>query len=167
MRRPGQHAPALPRLCSSHRSSAFSSPSPSRRPSRTYLERKTLVPGIFPGVHVDHLDGLWLESRNERIVVQQQNKFDYPHKLAARHRFWHRGRNGHGIRGKTAILDQDVTCQLLVFLEERINAHFDRLKCTHRLFVPRYTRRFLLSEYRGPNKETKYGEGPEIHRRKF
>ena len=59
-----------------------------------YVERKTLASGIFPGVHVNHLDGLWLGSRNERIVVQQQNRFDHPHELTVRHRFWHRDRYG-------------------------------------------------------------------------
>ena len=102
--------------------------SPSRRGSRAYVERKTLASGIFPGVHVNHLDGLWLGSRNERIVVQQQNRFDYARKLAARHRFWHRDRYGQSIRGKAAILDQDITCQLFVFLKERVNAHIDCLK---------------------------------------
>src|SRR5215469_1411226 len=60
----------------------FPSPaSSSGRPSRTCVERKTLASGIFPCVHVNHLYGLWLGSRNERIVVQQQNRFDYPHEL--------------------------------------------------------------------------------------
>jgi hypothetical protein len=126
--------------------------SPSRRPSRTCVERKALASGIFPSIHVNHLDGLWLGSQNERIVVQQQNRFDYPHELAARHRFWHRDRYGQAIRGKAAIPDQDITCQLFVFLKECVNAHVDCLKRTHRLIVPRYTGRFLLSEQRGPSK---------------
>src|SRR5215469_15393144 len=106
-------------------------PSPassSGRPSRTCVERKTLASGIFPGVHVNHLYGLWLGSRNERIVVQQQNRFDYSHELTARHRFWHRDRYGQGIRVKAAILDQGITCQLFVFLKDRVNARIDRLK---------------------------------------
>src|SRR5215470_12430701 len=87
-------------------------PSPassSGRPSRTYVERKTLASGIFAGVHVNHLYGLWLGSRNERIVVQQQNRFDYPHELTARHRFWHGDRYGQGIRLKAAIPYQGIT----------------------------------------------------------
>jgi hypothetical protein len=106
-------------------------PSPassSGRPSRTYVERKTLTSGIFPGVHVNHLYGLWLGSRNERIVVQQQNRFDYPYELTARHRFWHRDRNGQGIRGKAAIPDQGITCQLFVFLKDRVNARIVELQ---------------------------------------
>jgi hypothetical protein len=40
-----------------------------------FIRRKALAAsGIFPGVHVDHLYGLWLGSRNERIVVQQQKR---------------------------------------------------------------------------------------------
>jgi hypothetical protein len=57
-----------------------------------------------------------------------------------------------GIRGKAAILDQGITCQLFVFLKDRVNARIDCLKSTHRLFVPRYSSRFLLSEQRGPGK---------------
>ena len=100
----------------------------SERPSRTYVERKTLASGIFSGIHVNHLYGLWLGSRNERIVVQQQSRLDYPHKLAARHRFRHRDRNGQGIRGKVAIHDQGVARQLFVLLKDRVNARIDRLK---------------------------------------
>ena len=100
----------------------------SGRPSRTYVERKTLASGIFSGIHVNHLYGLWIGSRNERIVVQQQSRLDYPHKLAAWHRFRHRDRNGQGIRGKVAIHDQGVARQLFVLLKDRVNARIDRLK---------------------------------------
>jgi len=107
----------------------LSSPvSPSRRPSRTCVEGKSLASRIFPGAHVDHLYGLWLGPRNEGIVVQQQNRFDYPHEVSARHRFWHRDRYGQGIRSKAAIHDQGITCQLLVFLKDRVNARIDYLE---------------------------------------
>jgi hypothetical protein len=103
--------------------------SSSGRPSGTCVERKSLASGIFPGVHVNHLYGLWLGSRNERIVVQQQKRFDYPHELTARYRFRHRDRYGQGIRGKAAaILHQGITCQLFVFLKDRVNARIDCLK---------------------------------------
>ena len=80
----------------------------SGRPSRTCVERKDPRFADFSGIHVNHLYGLWSGSRNERIVVQQQNRLDYPHKLAARHRFRHRDRDGQGTRGKVAIHDQGI-----------------------------------------------------------
>jgi hypothetical protein len=58
-----------------------------------------------PSIHVNHFYCVWLGPRNECIVVQQQSRLEYPHELAARHRFWHRDRYGQGIRGKVAILD--------------------------------------------------------------
>jgi hypothetical protein len=61
--------------------------------------------GIFSSIHVNHFYCVWLGPRNECIVVQQQSRLEYPHELAARHRFWHRDRYGQGIRGKVAILD--------------------------------------------------------------
>jgi FCD domain len=123
------YAQQTDRLSAECESKRLPSPvSSSGRPSRTYVERKTLASGIFSGVHVNHLYGLWLGSRNERIVVQQQNRFDYPHELTARHRFWHRDRYGQGIRVKAAILDQDITRQLFVFLKDRVNAGIDCLK---------------------------------------
>src|ERR1700747_362133 len=108
---------------------SLSSPaSSSRRPCRTCVERKSLGSGILAGVHVDHLYALRLGSRNERIVVQQKRRFDYPHELTARHRFWHRDRYGQGIRGKAAILDYGISRQLFVFLKDRINARIECLK---------------------------------------
>ena len=35
---------------------------------------RPFVRGFFDGVHVNHVDGLWLGSPKERTIAQQQNR---------------------------------------------------------------------------------------------